>query len=81
MKNIVVVAALSLALGACATQRQEEGTAAGAVGGALVGGPIGAVVGGAAGAVATAPGAPFGGRRWCRYHDHYGHVHYHRCGI
>lgn len=80
MKKIVIVASMSLALGACATQRQEEGTAAGAVSGALVGGPIGAVVGGAAGAVVTAPGAPLGGRHWCRYRDRYGHIHHHRCG-
>ena len=80
MRKIVVVS-LCFALGACATQRQTEGTAAGAVGGALVGGPIGAVVGGAAGAAVTAPGAPLGRRHWCRYHDRYGHVHYHRCGF
>jgi len=81
MRKTAVVALACLALGACATQRQTEGTAAGAVGGAIVGGPVGAVVGGAAGAAVTSPGAPLGGNygHRCYYHDQYGNLHYHRC--
>jgi uncharacterized protein YcfJ len=81
MNRIAIVASACLALGACATQRQTEGTAVGAVGGALVGGPVGAVVGGTAGAVATSPGAPLGARygHRCYYHDAYGVLHYHWC--
>ncbi len=78
MRNIAIVVFACMSLGACATQRQAEGTAVGAVGGALVGGPVGAVVGGAAGAAVTSPGAPLGGHR-CYYHDQNGQLHYHRC--
>jgi len=56
MRKTGLVLLVAISLAACATKRQTEGTAVGAVGGALVGGPIGAVVGGAAGAVVTAPG-------------------------
>lgn len=70
MHRIIIVAATSLLLAGCATQRQAEGTAAGAIGGAIVGGPVGAVVGGAAGAAVTAPGAVLDRR--CRYRDRYG---------
>ena len=79
MNNLVIVAVACLALGACATQRQTEGTAAGAVGGAIVGGPVGAVVGGAAGAFVTRPGAPLGGGHRCYYHHHYGYSHHYWC--
>lgn len=81
MRKIAVVVSLCIALGACATPRQTEGTAVGAVGGALVGGPVGAVVGGTAGAVATGPGGPLSGYHHyrCYYHDQYGHLRYHRC--
>ncbi|MBL8587809.1 MAG: hypothetical protein JNK46_04715 [Methylobacteriaceae bacterium] len=70
MHRIIIVAAVALTLGGCASKRQAEGTAAGAIGGAVVGGPVGAVVGGAAGAVVTAPGAVFDRR--CGYRDRYG---------
>lgn len=78
MRKLFVILLACIPLGACATQRQTEGTAVGAVGGAIVGGPVGAVVGGAAGAAVTAPGAPLGGHR-CYYRDQYGHRHYHWC--
>jgi uncharacterized membrane protein len=78
MNKIAFVALGCLALGACATPQQTVGTTGGAVAGAVIGGPVGAVVGGVAGAAVTAPGAPLGGHR-CRYHDRYGHVHYHTC--
>ncbi len=70
MRMIIFAGAAALALSGCATQRQAEGTAAGAIGGAIVGGPVGAVVGGAAGAAVTAPGAVLDRR--CRYRDRYG---------
>ena len=80
MGKIALAMLASLTLAACASPQQTVGTTAGAVGGALIGGPVGAVVGGATGAVVTAPGAPLGGHRYrCRYHDRYGHVHYHWC--
>jgi osmotically inducible lipoprotein OsmB len=56
MRNLVLVAALCLAAGACATRQQATSTAVGATAGAVVGGPVGAVVGAGAGAVAGAPG-------------------------
>ena len=55
MKKIGLILLVAMSLAACATRRQTEGTAVGAVGGAIVGGPVGAVVGGTAGAVITAP--------------------------
>lgn len=70
MRKLILVAVAALALGGCASKRQAEGTAAGAIGGALVGGPVGAVVGGTAGAVLTAPGAALDRR--CRWRDRYG---------
>jgi osmotically inducible lipoprotein OsmB len=80
MNKIVLVALGCLALGACATPTQTVGTAGGVVAGAAIGGPVGAVVGGAVGAVATRPGSVLGGpSHRCRYHDRYGHVHYHTC--
>ena len=66
MRFILAACAMTLALGACATQRESEGVAAGAVGGALVGGPVGAVVGGVAGGLATEPGAPLDGHHYYR---------------
>ena len=81
MKRVFFAAiAVLVALGGCATQRQAEGTAAGAVGGAVVAGPVGAVVGGAAGAAVTAPGAPAGGTgRTCHWTDIFGGRHYYSC--
>jgi len=64
MRFAITACLMCLALGACATQRETEGTAVGAVGGALIGGPVGAVVGGAAGAMATEPGAPLDGHHY-----------------
>ncbi len=61
--RITIILVASAALAGCASQRQTEGTAVGAVAGAVVGGPVGAVVGGTAGAVVTAPGAPLNQRR------------------
>ena len=55
MRNLALVLIVCLSIAGCATQRQTEGTAVGAVGGALVAGPVGAVVGGVGGAVVTAP--------------------------
>ena len=80
MKKIALILLITMSLAACATQRQTEGTAAGAVGGAIVGGPVGAVVGGVAGAAVTSPGAPLGVHR-CYYHDQNGSLHYHWCRI
>lgn len=68
MRRILIVSAVALALGACASQRQTEGTAIGAVGGAVIAGPVGAVVGGAAGALVTAPGALGSRRCYVRRH-------------
>ena len=59
-----------------ANGRHPRGVATGAANG----GPVGAVVGGAVGAVAGS--ARLCARRspgQCRYHDRYGHVHYHMC--
>ena len=71
MYKLMLVSVLALSMAGCATKRQTEGTAIGAVGGAVVGGPVGAVVGGAAGAALTAPGAALDRR--CRYRNRYGH--------
>ena len=80
MGKITLALLASLTLAGCATPQQVVGTTAGAVGGALIGGPVGAVVGGATGAVVTRPGSVLGGHPYrCRYHDRYGHVHYHNC--
>lgn len=80
MHKILIAAACALTLAGCATRRQTEGTAVGAVGGAVVGGPVGAVVGGAAGAALTAPGAALDGRRHrCRWYDAYGRRHWRWC--
>lgn len=68
MRKFIIVAGCALALGACASQRQTEGTAVGAVAGAVVAGPIGAVVGGTAGALVTAPGAIGSRRCYVRRH-------------
>lgn len=73
MKQILIVALMGSALGACATETQTAGTATGAVAGAVVGGPVGAVVGGAAGATVTAPGAPLAPGR-CYVTDRRGNV-------
>lgn len=56
MQKFILVAALCLLAGACATRQQSTSTAVGATAGAVVGGPVGAVVGAGAGAVAGAPG-------------------------
>ena len=56
MQNFMLVTALCLLAGACATRQQSTNTAVGATAGAVVGGPVGAVVGAGAGAVAGAPG-------------------------
>lgn len=77
MHKVLIAAACALTLAGCATKRQAEGTAAGAVGGALVAGPVGAVVGGAAGAVLTGPGGALDRR--CRYRDYYGRIRYRSC--
>jgi hypothetical protein len=82
VKQIVFVSLACLALGACATPRQEVGTLGGVATGAVVGGPGGAVVGGVAGAAVTAPGAPLGGHHYrhrCHYYDRYGNRHYGWC--
>ena len=68
MRKILIATTLALSLGACASQRQTEGTAIGAAGGAVVAGPVGAVVGGAAGALITAPGAIGSRRCYVRRH-------------
>lgn len=79
MKPIVLASmATALLVCACATQRQTEGTAVGAVGGALVGGPVGAVVGGAAGAAVTSPTGPLGTHK-CYYRDWQGYRHWRWC--
>jgi hypothetical protein len=55
MSTLGLLAACTIALGACNTTEQRiGGAAAGAGTGAVVAGPVGAVVGGAAGAI-TAP--------------------------
>ncbi|MFC5506529.1 MULTISPECIES: hypothetical protein [Hyphomicrobiales] len=56
ISTIGMLAAASIALGACGntTEQRIGGAAAGAGTGAIVAGPVGAVVGGAAGAI-TAP--------------------------
>jgi hypothetical protein len=78
--KIAVIAAAVFALAACATQRQAEGTAVGAVGGALVGGPVGAVVGAGAGAVIAGPGGPAGGGgKTCYWTDIFGGRHSYKC--
>lgn len=77
MHKVLIAAACALTLAGCATKRQTEGAAVGAVGGALVAGPVGAVVGGAAGAVLTAPGAALDRR--CRYRDRYGRLRSRSC--
>ena len=81
MKRALVAAlAASIILSGCATQRQAEGTTAGAVGGALVAGPVGAVVGAGAGAVVAAPGGPAGGTgRTCHWTDVFGNRHRYAC--
>jgi outer membrane lipoprotein SlyB len=56
MQKFMLVTALCLLAGACATRQQSTSTAVGATAGAVVGGPVGAVVGAGAGAVAGAPG-------------------------
>lgn len=56
MKMLIILPALALTLGACATNRQTTGAATGVVAGAVIAGPVGAVVGGVAGAAVTAPG-------------------------
>lgn len=70
MKTFLFVGACALSLAGCATKRQAEGTAAGAIGGALVAGPVGAVVGGAAGSALTGPGGTLS--RSCRFRDRHG---------
>jgi hypothetical protein len=77
MKTLLIVGACALSLAGCASKRQAEGTAAGAIGGALVAGPVGAVVGGAAGSAVTAPGAAFDRR--CRYRDRHGRLRTRSC--
>ena len=72
MRNFGLALFACLALGACSTQRQTVGTAAGVAAGAVVAGPAGAVVGGAVGAVATAPG-------YCYYRTRYGRLRRGRC--
>jgi outer membrane lipoprotein SlyB len=56
MHKLILITALCLLAGACATRQQTTSTAVGATAGAVVGGPVGAVVGAGAGAVAGAPG-------------------------
>ena len=56
MKYLGIVGLICLSLAGCATQRQSEGTAGGAVAGVIVGGPVGAVVG----VAVTAAPAPLG---------------------
>jgi osmotically inducible lipoprotein OsmB len=80
VNKIALISLACLTLGACATPTQTVGTLGGVATGAAIGGPVGAVVGGAVGAVATRPGSVLGGHHGqCRYHDRYGHVHYHMC--
>jgi uncharacterized membrane protein len=50
MRKFMLVTALCLLAGACATRQQSTSTAVGATAGAVVGGPVGAVVGAGAGA-------------------------------
>jgi hypothetical protein len=75
----VLAMLLCLSAGACATQEQSAGTAAGAVGGAVVGGPVGAVVGGVAGAVIAAPGGPLS-PGYCYVRGRHGVILHHRDG-
>jgi hypothetical protein len=86
MKSVVLVCALALGLGACASNSPNEravaggliGAGAGAIiGGATTGHPggalLGAAIGGAGGAIlggATAPQRRYGG--YCRAYDEYG---------
>jgi hypothetical protein len=70
MHKILIAAVCAVSLAGCASKRQAEGTAAGAIGGAVVAGPVGAVVGGVAGSALTAPGAALDRR--CRYKNRYG---------
>ncbi len=65
--TIGLLAAASIALGACGntTEQRIGGAAAGAGTGAVVAGPVGAVVGGAAGAL-TAPSVVRATRRATR---------------
>lgn len=70
MRKLLIAGAAALTLAGCATKRQAEGTAAGAIGGAVVAGPVGAVVGGVACSALTAPGAALDRR--CRYKNRYG---------
>jgi osmotically inducible lipoprotein OsmB len=79
MRKFALVLLSSLSLGACATQEQAAGTAAGAVSGALIAGPVGLVVGAAAGSVVTAPGAPLGSG-WCPVYGPDGSIQYHSDG-
>ena len=84
MRSILIVTALTLGLGACATERENRalgGAALGAAGGALIGAAAtgragGAVVGGLIGAgtgavVADATRPRYYGRR-CYYDRYYG---------
>ena len=77
MRKLILVCVAALSFAGCATQRQAEGTAAGAIGGALIAGPVGAVVGGAAGAVIAGPGGALDRR--CRYRSRYGSWRWRRC--
>ena len=81
MNRLMMISALCLSLGACATARDERmanGAMIGGAGGAIIGGVAsgsteGAIVGGVAGAAIGAVGAditrPRHGQKYCYYSD------------
>lgn len=79
MKKLFILPLLALSLGACATNRQTTGAAAGVVTGAVIAGPVGAIVGGVAGAAVTAPGVRLDSG-FCYVRDRRGNVLVNRYG-
>jgi outer membrane lipoprotein SlyB len=80
MKTLFIIPLIALSLGACATNRQTTGAAAGVVTGAVIAGPVGAVVGGVAGAAVTAPGVNLGSGV-CYVRDRRGNMLVNRYGV
>ena len=83
MKNMIILAALLVPLGACS--QTEKGAAVGGLGGAAVGAAVagnpweGAAIRGAVGTVAGALIGQASERGQCRYRDRYGRVYVARC--
>lgn len=87
MRKLIVIGAIALALGACATERENRALVGGAVGagaGAAIGAATtgtaggalaGAAIGGAGGAVIGASTAP----QYCRGYDRSGRPITYRC--